>query len=91
VIVGDDLAHVPRIGEPLALRHAQEEPRQPFREIAADQDQVVLLELMEQFLGRQVLGLQRGVLDTRDVIFFVSVIGFALFATGVIIRNQRAG
>jgi ABC-2 type transport system permease protein len=34
---------------------------------------------------------QRGVLDTRDVVFFASVIGFALFATGVIIRNQRAG
>ena len=34
---------------------------------------------------------QRGVLDTRDVVFFISVIGFALFATGVIIRNQRAG
>src|SRR5215213_4301740 len=34
---------------------------------------------------------QRGVLDTRDVLFFASVIGFALFATGVIIRNQRAG
>jgi len=36
-------------------------------------------------------GFQRGVLDTRDVIFFASVIGFALFTTGVIIRNQRAG
>lgn len=36
-------------------------------------------------------GFQRGVLDTRDVVFFVSVMGFALFATGVIIRNQRAG
>jgi ABC-2 type transport system permease protein len=34
---------------------------------------------------------QRGVLDTRDVIYFASVIGFALFTTGVIIRNQRAG
>jgi ABC-2 type transport system permease protein len=34
---------------------------------------------------------QRGVLDTRDVIFFLTVIGFALFTTGVIIRNQRAG
>jgi len=34
---------------------------------------------------------QRGVLDLRDVIFFASVIGFALFTTGVIIRNQRAG
>jgi len=36
-------------------------------------------------------GFQRGVLDTRDVIFFASMIGFALFTTGVIIRNQRAG
>ena len=33
----------------------------------------------------------RRVLDTRDVIFFASVMGFALFTTGVIIRNQRAG
>jgi ABC-2 type transport system permease protein len=36
-------------------------------------------------------GFQRGVLDLRDVLFFASVIGFALFATGVIIRNQRSG
>jgi gliding motility-associated transport system permease protein len=36
-------------------------------------------------------GFQRGVLDTRDIIFFVSLMGFALFTTGVIIRNQRAG
>jgi len=36
-------------------------------------------------------GFQRGVLDIRDVVFFFSVIGFALFATGVIIRNHRAG
>jgi ABC-2 type transport system permease protein len=36
-------------------------------------------------------GFQRGVLDTRDVIYFASVMGFALFTTGVIIRNQRAG
>lgn len=36
-------------------------------------------------------GFQRGVLDTRDVVFFVSMIGFMLFTTGVIIRNQRAG
>ena len=33
---------------------------------------------------------QRGVIDLRDVLFFVSVIGFALFLTGVIIRNHRA-
>ena len=36
-------------------------------------------------------GFQRGVLDARDVVYFASVIGFALFTTGVIIRNQRAG
>jgi ABC-2 type transport system permease protein len=36
-------------------------------------------------------GFQRGVLAVRDIVFFLSVIGFALFTTGVIIRNQRAG
>jgi gliding motility-associated transport system permease protein len=36
-------------------------------------------------------GFQRGVVDTRDVVFFLSVIGFALFATGIIIRSHRAG
>jgi ABC-2 type transport system permease protein len=36
-------------------------------------------------------GFQRGVIDTRDLAFFLSVIGFALFATGVIIRGHRAG
>ena len=36
-------------------------------------------------------GFQRGVLDTRDIVFFATVMGFALFTTGVIIRNQRAG
>jgi len=36
-------------------------------------------------------GFQRGVIDTRNLFFFLSVIGFALFATGVIIRGHRAG
>jgi gliding motility-associated transport system permease protein len=36
-------------------------------------------------------GFQRGVLDSRDFIFFGSIIGFALFATGVVIRNLRSG
>ena len=35
--------------------------------------------------------IQKGVLDTRDLVFFVSLIGFALFATGVILRAHRAG
>ena len=34
---------------------------------------------------------QSGVLDSRDLIFFLSLIGFALFTTGVIIRGHRAG
>jgi ABC-2 type transport system permease protein len=33
----------------------------------------------------------KGVLDSRDVIYFFSVIGFSLFTTGVIIRSHRAG
>jgi ABC-2 type transport system permease protein len=34
---------------------------------------------------------QRGVIDARDLVFFLSIIGFALFATGVVIRGHRAG
>jgi len=34
---------------------------------------------------------QRGVVDSRDFIFFLSLIGLALFTTGVIIRGHRAG
>lgn len=36
-------------------------------------------------------GFQKGVLDSRDVIFFLSIIGLSLFTTGVIIRNLRTG
>jgi len=36
-------------------------------------------------------GFQKGVLDSRDIIFFFSIIGFALFTTGVVIRNLRSG
>ena len=34
---------------------------------------------------------QRGVIDSRDLVYFLSLIGFPLFLTGVIIRNLRAG
>jgi ABC-2 type transport system permease protein len=37
------------------------------------------------------MGFQRGVIDSRDLIFFLSVIGFSLFCNGVVIRNLRAG
>jgi ABC-2 type transport system permease protein len=36
-------------------------------------------------------GFQRGVLDSRDVLFFLSVIVFSLFSTSVILRGHRAG
>jgi len=36
-------------------------------------------------------GFQKGVLDSRDLLYFLSVIAFTLFATGVVIRNHRAG
>jgi len=34
---------------------------------------------------------QRGILDTRDLVFFLAMIGFSLFTTSVIIRGHRAG
>jgi ABC-2 type transport system permease protein len=36
-------------------------------------------------------GFQRGVIDAKDLVYFLSVIGFSLFATGLIIRGHRAG
>jgi len=36
-------------------------------------------------------GFQKGVLDTRDLIFFLSLIIFALFSTSVVLRGHRAG
>jgi ABC-2 type transport system permease protein len=34
-------------------------------------------------------GFQKGVLDSRDILFFLSVIGFSLFTTSVILRTHR--
>ena len=36
-------------------------------------------------------GFQKGVIDSRDLLFFLSLIGFSLFCNGVVIRNLRAG
>ena len=36
-------------------------------------------------------GFQKGVLDSRDIVFFLTVIGFSLFSTSVILRGHRAG
>src|SRR6516165_654416 len=35
-------------------------------------------------------GFQRGVIDSRDLLFFLSVIGFFLFTTSVVLRARRA-
>jgi len=36
-------------------------------------------------------GFQKGVLDSRDILFFLSLIGFSLFTTSVVLRGHRAG
>jgi len=52
-------------------------------------------DVVEAVAGFSVLthfdGMQKGVIDSRDLLYFLSVIVFALFATGVIIRAHRAG
>ena len=34
---------------------------------------------------------RRGIIDTRDLVFYIGLIVFCLFTTAVIIRNRRAG
>ncbi|NLG15599.1 MAG: ABC transporter permease [Lentisphaerae bacterium] len=34
--------------------------------------------------------MQRGVLDLRDVVYFVSLIGFALFSTNIVLKQHRS-
>jgi hypothetical protein len=36
-------------------------------------------------------GFQRGILDSRDVIYFVSVIACSLYINNLVIKNTRAG
>jgi len=51
-----------------------------------------LVELIASFsVMTHSAGLQKGVLDSRDILFFLSVIGFSLFGTSVILRAHRAG
>ena len=35
--------------------------------------------------------IQRGVFDLRDIVYFVSVIAFSIFTTGIILKNHAAG
>jgi len=63
-----------------------------------------VVQLMEGLVGARVVefiasfsfithfnNFQKGILDSRDIIYFASVIGFALFTTSVILRTHRAG
>jgi ABC-2 type transport system permease protein len=36
------------------------------------------------------MSMERGVIDLRDLVYFVSVISFMLFVNGVVIQNRRA-
>jgi ABC-2 type transport system permease protein len=47
---------------------------------------VASLSFMTHFFG-----FQKGVLDSRDIVFFLSIIVFSLFTTSVILRSHRAG
>jgi ABC-2 type transport system permease protein len=63
-----------------------------------------VIQLLEGIVGSKVVefiasfsfvthfaGFQKGILDSRDVVFFLSVIVFSLFTTSVILRGHRAG
>ncbi len=51
-----------------------------------------LVDLVSSFsVMTHFMAFQRGVLDSRDIIFFLSVVVFSLFTTSVILRSHRAG
>ena len=64
----------------------------PMTNLLARMDKPWLVNLVAAFSVMTHFGsFSKGVLDSRDVIFFGSVIGFSLFTTGVILRSHRAG
>jgi len=52
-------------------------------------------DVVEAIAGFSVMthfdGFQKGVIDSRDFLYFISIICFSLFTTDVIIRSHRAG
>lgn len=52
-------------------------------------------EIVEYIAGLSVMthfdNFHKGVIELRDLLYFLSMIAFALFTTGVIIRSHRAG
>jgi ABC-2 type transport system permease protein len=57
-----------------------------------DQISPWLVKLVSSFSAyTHFLAFQKGLIDSRDLIYFLSLIGFSLFCNGVIIRSLRAG
>jgi ABC-2 type transport system permease protein len=65
----------------------------PVTEFFARMDKPWLIDLVAGFssLFHFENSFMKGIIDSRDVIYFLSIIVFALFSTGVIIRGHRAG
>ena len=85
---GDQLHH---LGGDLPLPDpgglpAGDRPAGALGQPVAGADVIAAFSVMTHFEG-----FQKGVLDSRDIIFFLSLIGFSLFTTGVILRSHRAG
>jgi ABC-2 type transport system permease protein len=65
-------------------------PIKSFLELFTESSNVVDLVAAFSFMTH-FEAFHRGVIDSRDVLYFVIVVVFSLFTTGVIIRNHRAG
>ena len=64
----------------------------PVTNLISQMDKPWLVNLVASFsVMTHFNSFSKGLLDSRDVIFFLSVIGFSLFTTGVILRSHRSG
>ncbi len=64
----------------------------PLTDLLTRLDKPWLVDLVSSFsVMTHFQSFTTGMVDSRDVIFFLLVIGFALFTNGVILRSQRAG
>jgi ABC-2 type transport system permease protein len=64
----------------------------PVIQLLSQMDKPWLVNLVASFsVMTHFNSFSKGLFDSRDVIFFLSVIGFSLFTTGVILRSHRAG
>jgi ABC-2 type transport system permease protein len=64
----------------------------PVTNMLSQMDKPWLVNLVAAFsVMTHFTSFSKGVLDSRDLIFFASVIAFSLFTTGVILRSHRSG